>query len=271
MTPENVSKVIDDLVGFILRYAVTLAAISALSMALIELVKGLLSWRDRFHKRRLRAWIESVTELPRDIEWAPSGSLVEFHQRVYDQLLWLTTAEKADGASMQRPIEWAPWEVSPGHALFALPLEKMMGQIQDAADTAMSNPSLCTDLYVFLTSGARLDDVSSWYAWAKQPPARSTDDAALAKIQADTYARLRQFIRRRLDAFQVTTSYRWETGNQVASMLLGVVLLFGSLTYLAGPSGPGVPVLAITSLIGGIMAPVAKDLVVALKRVRSSG
>jgi hypothetical protein len=209
MTPEEVFKVIDELVKFILRYAVTLAAISALAMALIEMFKALFSWRDRFHKKRLLAC--------------------------------------------------------------ALSLDKMMGQVQDAADTTMSNPSLYPELYILLTRGARLEDVTNWRTWANEPPVRSAADAALAKTQADTYARLRQFIRRRLDAFQVTASYRWQTGNQVASILLGSLLLFGSLVYLAGLSWKNSPILILASLIGGIMAPVAKDLVIALKRVRSGG
>lgn len=251
-------------------------------MALIELFKGLLSWRDRFHKRRVRAWIESFpipTQVfaeirksePADAEWTPPQADLDFHKRVCAQLLRLTTGEGPDGVSMERPMEWRPWDVSLGNALFALPLDKMMGQIQDAADTAMGNPSLYPELYVLLTAGARIDDIIHWYSWAKEPPVRSADDATLAKTQADTYARLRQFIRRRLDAFQVTARYRWETGNQVASVLLGAVLLFGSLVYLAGPTGPSVIGLAFASLIGGIMAPVAKDLVIALKKVRSGG
>jgi hypothetical protein len=280
MTPENISKVIDDLVSFILRYAVTLAAIGALSMALLEAMKALLSWRDRFHKQRVIGWIETIpqessvsllTALCRDSNWTPPRGSVELQKRVYSQLLQLTTGEGPDKAFMESSIEWAPWDVTAGHALFALSLDRMMGQIQDAADTAMGNPSLYPELYALLTMGARSEDVKNWYEWAKQPPIRSVDDAALAKTQADTYARLRQFIRRRLDAFQVTANYRWETSNQVVSVLLGTVLLFGSLLYLAGPNGPSFLGIAFASLIGGIMAPVAKDLVIALKKVRSGG
>lgn len=110
MTPENVSKVIDDLVGFILRYAVTLAAISALSMALIEMVKALLSWRDRFQKRLVVGWVKSVlvpVEAFQRLELSrPSDD--EFHERVYIRLIQLTTGETVDSAAMTKPIEWTP-------------------------------------------------------------------------------------------------------------------------------------------------------------------
>lgn len=274
MGPEDVYKAIDRLVGFVLRYAVTLAAVSAFSMALLESVKALLSWRDRFHKRHLLRWVNSIS-LPREaceqINWHFDEA--QFNERVYAKLLRLTTGETPGGAAMVKPIEWTPWVVSAGNALFALSLDKMMGQIQDAADTALGNPHVYPELYLFLTAGADLTDIANWFRWAQEPPARSTEDAKTAKTQADTYARLRQLIRRRLDAFQVTTSYRWETGNQVASVLLGAVVLFGSLVYLTLDKPPKSSLewigLAFVSLTGGILAPVAKDLVIALKKVRS--
>ena len=276
MIPEDIYKVIDQLVGFILRYAVTLAAISVLSMALIEALKALLSWRDRFHKRRVRRWVQSVSvpgqtferiNLPRPDDDAT------FHKCVYKQLIRLTTGETVDSEAMARPIEWTPWVVSRENALFALELEKMMGQIQDAADTALGQPYVFPEVYLFLSAGADPDDIANWFHWAQQPPVRTAENAADAKRQADTYARLRQFIRRRLDAFQLTAGYQWQTGNQVASVLLGAVLLFGSLVYLSRTNLPqsllGWVGLIFASLIGGIMAPVAKDLVIALKRIRT--
>jgi len=280
MTPEDVYRSIDRLVGFILRYAITLAAISALSMALIETFKALFSWRDRFHKRRVRDWIQSVEIPPEafiEIGRPPLVNHSDFRERVYSQLIRLTTGETVDPSAMGKSIEWTPWVISPDNALFALELEKMMGQIQDAADAALEHPNINPELYLFFSAAAHPDndDHIRWFIWAQQPPASTADDPARAKSQADTYARLRRFIRRRLDAFQLTTSYRWQTGNQVASVLLGAVALFGCLVYLAWTKPPQNPLdwvmLVVVSLAGGIMAPAAKDLVMALKRVRSGG
>jgi hypothetical protein len=280
MTPEDVYTAIDRLTSFILRYAITLAAISALSMALIETFKALFSWRDRFHKRWVRHWIQSV-DVPPDaftkIDRPPLTNYSDFHNRVYSQLIRLTTGEAVSPSAMDKDIEWTPWVVSPDNALFALELEKMMGQIQDAADTALGHPDIAPELYLFLSAAASPDndDHINWFEWAQQPPASTATDPALAKKQADTYARLRQLIRRRLDAFQLTTGYRWQTGNQVVSVLLGAAALFGFLVYLARTNLPQDPlgwvILIVVSLAGGIMAPVAKDLVIALKRVRSGG
>lgn len=269
MTPEGVGEVIKHLSDYILRYAVTLAAVSALSMALLEAIKALASVRDRFHKWRVRNWIRRVT-VPR--EAFISRALIPqddhaFHERVYGELVYLTTAERVDATAMTVSIEWWPWHISPSNALFALEAEKMMGLIQDAADAALNDPNRCLDLYLFLADGAHPEDIANWYTWAGQPPVSTVADPTLAKRQADTYTRLRQFIRRRLDAFQLTTGYQWQTANQIASVVLGAVLLGGSLLYLDGAKVGWL--LIPVSLAGGFLAPVAKDLVLALKRVRS--
>lgn len=278
MTPEDVNNVLNQLVDFILRYAITLTAIGALSMALLEAAKALSSWRDRFHKRRLMVWLRSVqiARLPFDgTALSPSGDKNAFVEKIYAQLIKLTTAETVTSAALSRNIEMVPWIISTGNVLFALELDKMMGQIQDAADNTLSNPELYPELYLFLTEGGRTEDIQDWAKWARQPSTSTADDAALAKRQAETYARLRQFIRRRLDSFQLTTGYRWQTGNQVASVLLGSILLFGSLLYLGRftppQSGAEWLGLILASLLGGIAAPVAKDLVMALKQMRNNG
>jgi hypothetical protein len=279
MTPGLVYDVINKFTDFILRYAVTLAAVGALSMALIEMIKSLCSWRDRFHKRMVVAWLKSVPMPAKSFAVInpPPASILsasEFHEKVYSQLIRLTTGEIVGSGEMSKSIEWRPWDVSRSNSLFALELEKMMGQIQDAADTALGNPNLNSDLYLFLTSAANIDDISKWFECAAKPPVPTNKDATLAKEQSDTYSRLRQLIRRRLDAFQLTTDYRWQTGNQVVSVLLGAVLLFGSLVYLNHNHLPQTPIewagIVVLSIMGGIMAPVAKDLVMALKKVRTN-
>lgn len=274
MSPEDVYKVLGKFVDIILRYGITLAAIGTLSMALIEAFKSLFSWRDRWHRWKFCEWVQSV-ELPlqaferiRIKEPLPENEFA-FHYCVYTELIQLTTGQKVGAEDMNRGFEMLPWDISQSNALFALELEKLMGQVQDAADMALSHPHKYKELYLFLTAGGDIDDIANWYGWAQTPPVSTAKDPIEAKHQADTYSRLRQFIRRRLDAFQLTTSYRWQTIIQISSVVLGSVLLFTSLLYLDKTlNWLG---LFIISLMGGIMAPVAKDLVVALKGMRGNG
>ena len=278
VAPESVFETVASFSDFILRYAVALAAVGALSMGLLEAIKAVFSLRDRFHLRLVRGWVETAP-LPASLlaQLPPSPSARERpslpgepRARVYGDLIRLTTGESVKEDAHAVRIEWLPWDIGAANALFALELPRMLGQIQEAVDVALASPNLVPELYVFLTAGAADRDVLSWYEWAQQPPVGSASNPQLAKDQADTYTRLRQHVRRRLDALQLTASYRWQTGNQIAAVAVGAVLLYVSLLYLAGPKA-NVFLLLAASLIGGLMAPVAKDLVIALKRVRGGG
>lgn len=271
MTPEQIYDAIVQMSDFIMRYAIALAAVGTLSMALLEAYKSLFKTRDRYHMRVLWKWI-TTAPVPWDVIPQLELSRSErFHEEVYRQLMQLTTGQQLERDHVKPPnAERVPWRVSYENALFSLELEKMMGQIQDAADTALSNPDLYPELYLFLTVGSGQTDVRDWYQWSTRPTISTSEDRALAKKQADTYARLRQLIRRRLDSLQLTATYRWRSLNQFYAVGVGAVLLFASQVYLGvdmTKAGNWILVLLV-SLSGGMVAPVAKDLVMALKRVR---
>ncbi len=256
MTPEYITCAIENITNFGLPYATVAALMSALSMGLSEVLKALLSMRDRFHKRRVVDWLKvSVNN-----QHKAAGS-------AYVKLIELTTGEVVPPEAINTPIEWTPWNISSANALFALEMEKMILQIQDAADVALGDPQEYEELYDALTKGGNADDILRWRTWAKPTPTQMTD-AGGVKCAADTFTRLRQLIRRRLFSFQVTTSYRWQALNQFASVFLGSVLLFVSLSYLLPSSSHSWTAwlfLGVTSLVGGLMAPVTKDIVIALK------
>jgi hypothetical protein len=257
---------------FIMRYAIALAAVGTLTMALLEAYKSVFKTRDKYHMRVLRDWIMKtpMPEVPIEGLEPSRPQRHPFREEVYRQLILLTTGQRGVAGEMTMTADRVPWRISHEEALFSLELEKMMGQIQDAADIALSNPGTYPELYLFLTIGADAADVLNWYRWAIEPPTSTSEDRALAKKQADTYARLRQLIRRRLDALQLTATYRWRTLNQFYAVAVGAVILFLSQVYLGidmTKAGNWIKVLLV-SLSGGMLAPVAKDLVVALKRVR---
>lgn len=91
---------------------------------------------------------------------------------------------------------------------------------------------------------------------------------------ADIHSRMRLLVRRRLDSFQTITAYRWAEWNQFWGWALGAVLLLAA-QWLASASGmqvpPDLPWMVVTSLAGGILAPVMKDLVDALGKVKKGG
>jgi hypothetical protein len=90
-----------------------------------------------------------------------------------------------------------------------------------------------------------------------------------------------------LDSFQIVTTLRWREWNQLAAIVVGCVLLSAAqiLALAHEPNGDwktwsefsalfhAAPLLWLkipaVSLFGGMLAPVAKDLVDALRKVKA--
>lgn len=289
MDPTAIQTSVEAFADFLLKYFVALAAVGALAMALIELWKKLTDSRTRFHARAVCLWINDSPEafvgdpiLPAEAAGKVSA------QSAYRELIHLTTgsglpaeAERVGGllARNGQIAGLGRFDRRAEHALYALELGQMMGHLQDAADIALNNPQRYPSLYLFVVHGAEREDVAAWYAKADSPPnvADSTSRPE-AKARADLYARLRQVVKRKLDAFQLFQGDIWVNRNQLAANLLGALVLFAALCWVHYGPGSPTPLRAgdlvlyiVISLLGGMLAPIAKDLVVVLRKVRQSG
>lgn len=221
------------------HYAATIAAVSALSTAFVEFLKAVLDARRWFHEGRLRAWL-------------PKSAL--------DQLVFLAIGD------------WKSLD-----ALCSQPIEKMMGEIQPAANIALDAPEQYLELFQFLTStdlysaggrsgGALEEDlaaadrrkhreraaVTPSVSSVNAPPDPQALDAAKARL------RLASLMSRKLDAFQVRTGYYWDRLNQLVAVVVSVIVVFVALSML----GTGTPSLATLAfgLVSGIISPYMKDL-----------
>lgn len=277
--PGKVKEVVGELTDFILQYAIALAAISALAMALIEAYKSIMKTRERYHMRRLHDWIVS-TQIPTlDVAGLNTRATPahQFQENVFRQLMHLTTGSDLVNASLMslREIDGKNFRPSDTNALFTLELEKMMGQIQDAAEIVLSSPDAFPELFLFLTQGAKRLDIQTWVNAAAAPLAKQPDEEKKNAVEA--YGRLNKYVRRRLDGLQLNASYTWAKKNQWWSVVVGAVLMAGSLFYLEVVKTDDATNVAawiqivLASLLGGVVAPVAKDLVTALKKVRTGG
>lgn len=223
------------------NYAVTVAAVGTLSMALLEAIKGIGDLRHWFHVWKLRQWI--------------------CQDAAYEDLLFLAIGDRART-----------------DALCAQPLEKMMGQIQAAANVALDFPGENKALYTFLTTSdiSRLDAVTAKPVdrankdreqWALVAQARrnmvATEVAPTTGEMQAAQARIRlaNLISRKLDAFQLRTQYYWERANQLGSIFISVLIIWYAL-------GLGTEDFTLRSLafgvIAGLVSPFAKDLATSL-------
>lgn len=253
MNVDILPELVEGFAANILAYAVLLAAIATITMALLELVKAVARLRLNYHKRMVEQWVSS-----RDC---------------FQELLVLTVAE-----------------VKSSGALFDQPTSKMMGQIQSACSVVMDFPLLYPNMYRFLTdvptseaaaretgggtgAGGRTSDADTWRDFAArldQPRGEGAPDGAPPPgIEAATRARARldHFVTRKLDAFQTRTEYIWARANQVAAVVAAAVFIW---VLLRTPEiGASWRQAAILAAFGGMLAPFAKDVVSALSGLRA--
>ena len=258
--PAAITEAVNAFADFLLRYAIALAAVGALSMALVEAWKKIFDSRTKYHMRAVQGWVEDPL--------------------AYAQIIHLTTGTPppADGEAARLAArhgrmkhENTPLPPEQELALFTLELERMMGHIQEAADTVLRDPASYAALYRFLTTGVRDQDRDQWAAQAGK--AVDKDKAA---EHAGLYARVHGAARRKLDAFQLYTGFRWANSQQLAANAVGTAVLFAALLlpYFSAQSEASwvnLAAILVLSALGGVLAPIAKDMVVALKRVRSGG
>jgi hypothetical protein len=293
MLQQNVAtgagEAVNRFTDVLLAYVAPLAAVGTLSMALIELWKKLWDSRTKFQTLRWTEWVDASpfneTALRNAAGYANTTAT---RTRALSQLLLLCTGITEDVANTQAERlvtakghlptfnAFRRDSTSPIHALFALDLSRMMGSIQDAADVALASPQKYESLYVLMTSGAPSDDIKAWYEEGARglpnvtvPP--DPNSRQVAKAHADRFALLRQFVKRKLDGFQLYAGDRWAGWNQGVANFLGIAIMFSALWWLRYTSPIHRPTwfaIGVFSLFGGILSPVAKDLVTALKRVK---
>lgn len=286
MDPAAVQKAVETFADFLLKYFVALAAVGALTMAILEAWKKIFDSRTRYHMKAVQRWIGveggrdfATAALLRETPTPPSS------QHAYAELIHLTTGTELpkDEAEAQRLFAYS--EIVSSHiriprkaelALFSLELERMMGHIQDAGDAALKDPERYPNLYRFLTWGTSDSDIEDWSKQVAVIPLDEKPDRKKASDRANLYARLHDAAKRKLDGFQLYTAYRWTNLNQLWANIVGAVTLFCALVGAQLWSGKGMTwwtfaLFFIVSLTGGALAPVAKDIVMALQKVRSRG
>lgn len=263
---RRILEVVGGFTDYILDYAIALAAVGALAMALIEAAKKLLDSRTKFHARRWTGWMMKSGDGQVDLA---------DRRQAYADLLQLctgVTALEADASSStlirsegSLPILHG-WDPTPAHAVFSLDIARMMGAIQDAGDTALASPRRYSALFRLITAGAEQADVDLWLEKGSSAVPRNNDEV---KALADAFGRLRQIFKRKLDSFQLYTEQRWATYNQFWANVLGVIIMAGALLQLRATLNLTGMWIMILALFGGILSPIAKDLVGALRRVRN--
>ncbi len=217
--------------GTLLQLVGALAAIGTIAMLLIQIIKELTPMRRNYQMQKVKTWLEDKAKASTvDIKKADAG-------KSYAQLIDLATGKDEK-------------------ALFELPTEQMVAQMNAAAQAAMDYPKDHKDLLVALSSGAAREDVT-----------RVTDGAPADAAAHDARVRVSNRIQRNLDALQITVSADWKWQMQVASIILTVGIV--ELAIWASNASSQAHLLGVLiGIAGAYFAPITRDIVAAVQSLR---
>ena len=218
---------------------VALVGVGIVTMAILQLLKDLLPTRRWFQRWWLRHfWLyrnADENEISR-----------EHADRALEQLIVLATA-------------------GDDKALFNLPVEQLIGQLNAATQALLDRPRepQHADLMHILAPHAA-DDVKVLL----EPRPKTKEKLT---VYVDSRNRVAQQVQRSLDALQIAMGYRWSWLLQVLSVIISAIIIWASLRIYGGPefwSRTGIAYGLIVAILGGFLAPVARDLFAAIQSLR---
>jgi len=250
---DNIKQILPTIVnGFtenLLAWAVLLSAIATIVMTLVELLKGVFQLRLFYNFKLVRLWVKD--------------------KFAFKELLLLATGNTSFLS-----------------ILFDQPTDKMMGQIQAAANVAIDFPDKFPNFYKFLTVIPSINkenesptDNKSWDSYTDKEYRPKSDSEvwedfsikmtaenmesernmpdSLVREATQARARIDHFTARKLDAFQTKSEYWWARFNQTVSII-------GSGTFISillVSIHANVYQIVFLSIFGGMISPFAKDVV----------
>ena len=219
---------VDATVGGLWPILVSLAAVGLLSYAILEMIKV-------FPVRRGVNWLFVRTWLKKSKAVAPSAEA--------DVALLAAAGEK-----------WV---------MYSLPAEKLAGQINAAAQIALAYPQKYRTIIVALSQGAIADDLT-----IVTTGNLATGGPAPADVFAAARTRVGNMIQRNLDMLQIRIDTYWTLGNQIAAVVISSVLISTYIQVNPFVDWPTNVKWLVVAILGGMIAPFAKDMIAALKSVR---
>jgi hypothetical protein len=231
----------DDVANHWGRYLTALVALSGLTMSLIQIAKGL-SLRKAFHRRRVRAWLYRRGPLPR------FGVLPKGLAELEKALLAVT----ADGNA---------------NALYDAELEELCVHLAAATQTLVDYPHQSPDLLRAIAAAASDEDLD--LVIGENRDRRGTKESADERQRVfDARNRVRALTHRSVEMFKLSTSADWRKYMQIASFALSTAIALVALMMSSNGFRDRPGAVLGTAVLAGFLAPVARDLLVALQQFR---
>ena len=225
----------------IAAFVSAMAAVGVLSMAIVQTLKDMLPLRNSYQRRFLRRWLASKRAAARS-EFATHVNVdIAEHD-----LVRLATSGDAK-------------------AFYDIPIEQLCGQMGAALQVALDYPGKHAALLRLVAALADPEDVERLIA--STAPAQGEKRA---QADVDARARVMHHVQRAIDGLQISASYRWKLYLQIASFATSLVVTVLAVGVHAGgaPAAKDVPGIVLVGIVGGFLAPVARDLLAALQKLR---
>ena len=261
------------------EYLVLLASTSVLAMALIEAAKGILDARLRYHRYATRNWIGLYKSNLLNSKYSLLGStsstaLTSDGEKFFHQLEYLMVGGKCDPEKQSvTPINGRlggfGFGLDSDQAFYALPLPKLVAKYQSAFETAIHAPDKYDQLFDFIATGLAASDINKWRRMLSADMDQMPDPASHRQV----YDLLFNNLQRKLDSMQIVVEYAWGRINRFAALILGMIILFMILSIKENvsidPMNFDFWQLLAKAALGGVLAPVAKNLLKALNRIKN--
>ena len=250
---NQIAKAITDFTTSIYAHFIAflsaMAGVGILSMAILQAVKDTFPVRRAFQRQWLKRWF-----VCKAAEAAKGGLGTVDSTAAETDLIRLATDGNAN-------------------AFYDLPIEQLAGQFNAAIQVALDSPARHRNLMA--TTAARVD--ASDLQLLFEPPPEVTlplnpSDLNQAKVRQqfiDARTRVTHQVQRAIDSIQISAGFRWKWYLQLGSFLLsGLIAGFGVWMFFDAASGAKFITTLVTGVLGGFLAPVARDLVAALQQLR---
>jgi hypothetical protein len=267
---NGLHKIIDAIVN----WAIPLAAIGSVSMALLQTIKNQTPIRNWYQRFRVRKWLRA--SIRGDFS---ESTLTRFLNGVKIQFSGEKKAREHE-RSLVNEVERNLISLATSgdkDAFYDLPIESLCDQIRKIVSIILDYPASHERLLRCLARGASSEDFKLLLA----AEANSTDpgvqskEAATAAYRriAGAKSRILSQVRCSVDAIQIVIAFRWKLWLQVASMILSAVL--GFITIHSKLFGTNSDATDNTSTVGssiligflaGFLAPIARDLLAAIEQ-----
>ncbi len=248
--PAAIVQMVDVIYAKAFGFATALAAVGVISMAFLQTVKDVLPLRRWFQAAWVRGWLRAqATQSPA-----------------------ITTAGAVNAGTAEADLVRLATS-GDRNALYDLAIEQVTGQMNAAAQMVLDFPWRNPHLFRCLAAQADVDDIRRLLD--ARPPERGPRPATSAEDKAaliDARNRVTHQVQRSLDGLMISAGFRWKLYLQVASIVLsGLIVWAGLMLFVREPIEVFVrhlPLYLALAVLGGFLAPVARDLVAALQQLR---